>query len=112
MSFVTRFLKRIGIKKQDAVLNLADAKCLGKRVKNVKYIGKANVYCLDVPSTHCFLANGIVVHNCLDSLRYAMYTHFFDKEQGSISAEQLDTNWRESIGGPQFNSPFFDPTRF
>ena len=38
------------------------------KVKKIKYVGKADVYNLEVNNTHNFLANGIVVHNC----RYAI----------------------------------------
>jgi ribonucleoside-diphosphate reductase alpha chain len=34
------------------------------RVKNVKYVGKEEVYDLIEPRTHSFSANGIIVHNC------------------------------------------------
>jgi hypothetical protein len=35
--------------------------------------GKADVYCLTVPDTGNFaLANGVVVANCADALRYGM----------------------------------------
>ena len=38
------------------------------KVKKIKYMGKADVYNLEVNNTHNFLANGLVVHNC----RYAI----------------------------------------
>jgi PBSX family phage terminase large subunit len=47
----------------------------------------------------------------IDALRYVIAS-FMDKDSSSLSAEDIDKNWRESMGGPQFNSPFFDPTRF
>ncbi|WP_337859873.1 ATP cone domain-containing protein [Ferroplasma sp.] len=34
------------------------------RVSSIEYIGKDDVYDLVEPSTHSFVANGIVVHNC------------------------------------------------
>lgn len=38
------------------------------KVKSVKYVGKSDVYNLEVDGTHNFIANGIIIHNC----RYAV----------------------------------------
>jgi hypothetical protein len=35
------------------------------------------VYDLTVEGEHEYFANGILVHNCLDAIRYAVYTHFY-----------------------------------
>lgn len=44
----------------------AKARCLGTRAA-----GRSDVYCMTVPSTAAFaVANGIVVHNCMDATRY------------------------------------------
>ena len=47
----------------------------GKRVitanvKSIKKVGKADVYNMEVEKYHNFIANGIVVHNCIDAIRY------------------------------------------
>ena len=47
----------------------------GKRVitvnvKSIKKVGKADVYNMEVEKYHNFIANGIVVHNSIDALRY------------------------------------------
>jgi PBSX family phage terminase large subunit len=49
--------------------------------------------------------------HAVDSVRYALYTHFFNKEGTSISARELDASYHEAMGQPQINSPFFDPGR-
>lgn len=41
----------------------------------------------------------------LDSLRYACYTHFFNKSLSSMSAIELDNSWREAMGGGDANLP-------
>ena len=41
-------------------------------VKSIKKIGKADVYNMEVEKYHNFIANGIVVHNCIDSRRYIL----------------------------------------
>lgn len=47
----------------------------------------------------------------LDSVRYAIYTHFFNKEGTRTTARELDTAYYEAMGHPSMNSPFFDPNR-
>jgi len=44
------------------------------KIKKIEEDGNEDVYCLAIPETGNFLANGIVVKNC-DALRYAIYTH-------------------------------------
>lgn len=44
------------------------------KVKFIEEDGYEDVYCLSVPETGNFIANGIVVKNC-DALRYIMNTH-------------------------------------
>ncbi|MBI2655886.1 ribonucleoside reductase class II, partial [Candidatus Woesearchaeota archaeon] len=39
-------------------------------VKSVEYVGKKEVYDITEPSTHSFIANGLVVHNCGEVLLY------------------------------------------
>ena len=40
-----------------------------------KYIGITKVYDLTVEDAHSYFANGLLVHNCMDALRYAVFTH-------------------------------------
>lgn len=43
------------------------------RVLSVVDIGKANkVYDLTVKDDHEFVASGVLVHNCIDAIRYAL----------------------------------------
>ncbi len=35
------------------------------RVKNIEYIGESNVYDIEVEDNHNYIANGLVVHNCI-----------------------------------------------
>lgn len=42
------------------------------KIKKIKAMGFDDVYNLEVPSVHNFAVNGgLIVHNCIDSLRYA-----------------------------------------
>ncbi len=46
------------------------------RIKSITHKGRADVYNLEVPGLHCFIVNGgVVIHNCMDAIRYACYTH-------------------------------------
>lgn len=38
--------------------------------------GKEHVYDLTVECAHEYFANGILVHNCMDSIRYSLYSHY------------------------------------
>ena len=41
------------------------------KVKAIRYVGKADVYNMEVEDTHDFVVQGgVVVQNCLDSIRY------------------------------------------
>ena len=44
-----------------------------KKIKQIKYIGKEDVYNMEVKNHHNFSVNGgLIVHNCIDSVRYAI----------------------------------------
>ncbi len=45
------------------------------RVKMIEEDGVEDVYCLTIPDTGNFVANGIVVKNCIDAARYVSFTH-------------------------------------
>lgn len=45
------------------------------KIKSIKEDGFEDVYCLSIPETGNFVANGIVVKNC-DALRYACCSAF------------------------------------
>lgn len=50
-----------------------------------------------------------------DSLRYAIYSHFFNKEQTIMTAEQLDDSYNSAIGYNPLNLPqqfFTDPKEY
>ncbi len=40
-------------------------------------VGLKKVYDFTVEGEHEYFANGVLVHNCIDSVRYATYSHFF-----------------------------------
>ena len=48
------------------------------KVKKVRYVGKGDTYCMNVEKYHNFSVNdGLIVHNCMDMIRYGIFTHFF-----------------------------------
>jgi len=70
----------VSIMEQKPVRGVAQ-KSLG--VKRVEDVGFSDVYCLNANLTHCFvLANGVIVHNCADEVRYRISTkvHQFTSE--------------------------------
>ncbi len=50
-----------------------NAVCYSK-VSKIEEDGFEDVYCLSVPETGCFFANGMLIKNC-DALRYVIKTH-------------------------------------
>lgn len=43
-----------------------------KRIVKIEYIGKQDVYNMEVEDRHNFSVNGgLIVHNCIDGLRYS-----------------------------------------
>lgn len=47
---------------------------VGLRIKSIKRVGIADVYCLAGLRNGTMIANGIISRNC-DALRYAVFTH-------------------------------------
>ena len=47
------------------------------KIKTIKPKGKADVYCMNVDKYHNFsVEGGLIIHNCLDALRYVLYSQF------------------------------------
>lgn len=42
-------------------------------------MGVEPVYNMEVEDTHCFAANGLIIHNCMDAMRYMAYTVLADE---------------------------------
>lgn len=48
--------------------------------------------------------------HCMDSLRYALYTHFFDKSPHRMKPEDIERNYREAMGfNMEIPFPFQEP---
>ena len=74
---VPRFVDKIGLihsKLKDKVQMLGNfdfyAEYFTDKIKSVEYAGKREVFDITEPSTHSFIGNGIVVHNCGEVLLY------------------------------------------
>lgn len=48
--------------------------------------GTAEVFDLTVHDSHEYIANGVLVHNCMDATRYALYSEFADRPQAGMYA--------------------------
>ena len=45
------------------------------KIKSIKYLGKEDVYNMEVENHHNFSVNGgLIVHNCMDAVRYFINT--------------------------------------
>lgn len=63
--------------------------------------GLIDVYNLHVEHEHEYFVEGILVHNCLDSMRYALFTHFGNSLGGNIKPEDIDKMYAEARGYSQ-----------
>ena len=69
-------LKQINTARQSAVLNPAQTDLIRgfhkfAKVKSIRYIGKQDVYNMEVQGHHNFSVNGgLIVHNSIDAVRY------------------------------------------
>ena len=51
-------------------------------IKAIRKIGKADVYNMEVEDNHNFaIEGGLIVHNCMDSMRYFVKTKHIVKEK-------------------------------
>jgi PBSX family phage terminase large subunit len=79
-----------------------------QKVVPSKIRGKRDVYNLTVKDKHEFYANGILVANCLDALRYVLFSHFFNKDFDNLSSAQLDELYNQTRGIRTDLPPFFN----
>ena len=59
------------------------------KVKSITYAGKSDVYNLHVKETHNFLANGVVVHNCYDEVRYLCMARPVPLRQSAVAPRKV-----------------------
>jgi hypothetical protein len=66
-------LQQINIQKQKPVPENAQIKCVG--IKKIRKVGEEAVYNMEVEDNHNFaVADGLIVHNCMDAMRYLVAT--------------------------------------
>ena len=66
---VSRSVKPLIDEYRKIVESLQKAGLLCSRIKSIEFEGTENVYDIEVEDTHNFIANGVVVHNCLNYLK-------------------------------------------
>jgi PBSX family phage terminase large subunit len=49
------------------------------------FVGKKDVYNLTVEEHHEYFANGLLVSNCMDMVRYGLFTHFYKEAPGFLA---------------------------
>ena len=63
------------VKSNSKPTNTPQQECVVKNVVEcieVKNVSKENVFDIEVKDMHVYFANGILVHNCIDALRYSL----------------------------------------
>lgn len=53
-----------------------------------KLVSMQKVYNLHVEDCHCYFVNNVLVLNCMDSIRYSTYTHFFNRNKARMTEKQ------------------------
>ena len=73
-------LQQTNIQKQEPVAEVAGISSVG--IKAIRKIGRADVYNMEVEDNHNFsIEGGLIVHNCMDSMRYFTKTKHIVKEK-------------------------------
>lgn len=64
------------------------------KIKSIKYIGKQDVYNMEVENHHNYSVDGgLIIHNCLDALRYSLEKYI--KPKNNVSTQQVISNLRK-----------------
>jgi len=66
-------------------------------VENVSFIGCQDVYDMAVPIFHNFSANGLIVHNSLDSLRYVLHSRFGHRDVSTSLELPEEQKYNDSL---------------
>lgn len=74
--------------------------------------GERTVYNLHIENENEYVVDGILVHNCMDALRYAVYTHFFGRDGKKMTAKDIDDLWKETTGQGSNLPRFFQDDDF
>jgi hypothetical protein len=63
------------------------------------------VYDLEVEDCHEYFANGVLVHNCADALRYAIATFIFGKDS-QVEYNRIANNYLQELQGNPSDNTF------
>lgn len=81
-----KILRQTSMTKLKHAANHARLNCdglVGIKVKKIVYIGKSDVYNMEVADHHNFSVNGgLLIHNCSDAERYGLYSN---RNRGEMS---------------------------
>lgn len=71
--YVEENLSQINIQKQKLVPHDVGHNCV--KIKSIRKVGREPVYNMEVDDNHNFAINGgLIVHNCMDDMRYFVKT--------------------------------------
>ena len=85
---VDESLKQINTKKQSVAPNpvridFTRGSLKFAKIKSIRYIGKQDVYNMEVRGHHNFSVNGgLIVHNSIDATRYALEDNMVHRKKG------------------------------
>lgn len=82
------FLQRLGQNIATLIAGLALYVPEGDRIVSIEKVGQRRVYDLTVPWAHEYMANGVVVKNCMDALRYGA-VHIYKRMRFNIADSKI-----------------------
>ena len=75
-----RSVRQTNIQKRELVAEVAGISSVG--IKAIRKVGRADVYNMEVEDNHNFaIEGGLIVHNCMDSMRYFVRTKHIAREK-------------------------------
>ena len=76
------FIPLENLSQLEAIVDISDNSISYDYIASIKFYGVYDVYNMEVENTNNYATNGLIIHNCMDALRYALHTHI--KQQSGI----------------------------
>jgi len=69
------FIPLENLSQLEAIVDISDNSISYDYIASIKFYGVYDVYNMEVENTNNYATNGLIIHNCMDALRYALHTH-------------------------------------
>lgn len=83
------------------------------KIKSIEYVGNEDTYNMEVKGYHNFSVNGgLIVHNCMDSIRYFIYTVLRYYVENEIKHKVIGKGISENSNSSVKNDPRYGRSKF